>query len=328
MDEGRAPGVATSAAHLGLRHADVRCEAPSTPQNPHGDPEEGRVDGPPVPRSHAGRVSSSGRPLLPPRPQREGIRVMRLRTRLAALALSLLGLSGLAALAADPPAPKGKPLAVLFLGDNGQHRPPDRFAQIAPVLAGRGIDVTYTEKISDLNPETLGKYDALIIYANIDRDRAGPGEGAARLRRRRRRLRPAPLRLVLLPQLARVRRPGRRPVPEARHRRVRDEGRRPGPPDHEGPRAVPHLGRDLRPHQAQRRRTATSSQTAPTSDGDGALDLGPHAGQGPRLLHRLGPRRSGPGATPASTTCSSAASAGPRTRARSSTRRPARGRRA
>ena len=49
---------------------------------------------------------------------------MRLRTRLAALALSLLGLSGLAALAADPPAPKGKPLAVLFLGDKGHHRPP------------------------------------------------------------------------------------------------------------------------------------------------------------------------------------------------------------
>ena len=46
---------------------------------------------------------------------------MRLRTRLAALALSLLGLSGLAALAADPPSPKGKPLAVLFLGDK---RPP------------------------------------------------------------------------------------------------------------------------------------------------------------------------------------------------------------
>ena len=118
------PGVATSAAHLGLRPADVRCEAPSPLQDPHGDPEEGRVDGPPVPRSHAGRASSSGRPLLPPRPQREGIRVMRLRTRLAALALSLLGLSGLAALAADPPAPKGKPLAVLFLGDKGTTGPP------------------------------------------------------------------------------------------------------------------------------------------------------------------------------------------------------------
>jgi hypothetical protein len=34
------------------------------------------------------------------------------------------------------------------------------------VLAGRGIEVTYTEKVSDLNPDTLGKYDALIVYAN------------------------------------------------------------------------------------------------------------------------------------------------------------------
>ena len=37
------------------------------------------------------------------------------------------------------------------------------------MLAGRGIEVTYTEKISDLNPETLGKYDALLIYANTTR---------------------------------------------------------------------------------------------------------------------------------------------------------------
>ena len=91
---------------------------------------------------------------------------MRLRTRLAALALSLLGLSVLAALAAEPSATRVKPLAVLFLGDNGPHRPHDRYVQIAPILAGRGIDVTYTEKTSDLDAETLGNYDALIVYAN------------------------------------------------------------------------------------------------------------------------------------------------------------------
>ena len=55
---------------------------------------------------------------------------------------------------------------MLFLGDRGPHRPADRFEQLAPVLAGRGIELTYTEKVSDLNPETLGKYDALVIYAN------------------------------------------------------------------------------------------------------------------------------------------------------------------
>ena len=55
---------------------------------------------------------------------------------------------------ARPPAIK-----VLFLGDQGHHRPADRAAQITPVLAGRGIDVTYTEKLGDLNPETLARYD-------------------------------------------------------------------------------------------------------------------------------------------------------------------------
>jgi putative membrane-bound dehydrogenase-like protein len=61
-----------------------------------------------------------------------------------------------------------RPLKVLFLGDQGHHRPADRAAQITPVLAGRGIQVTYTEKVADLNPQTLASYDALIIYANIN----------------------------------------------------------------------------------------------------------------------------------------------------------------
>jgi putative membrane-bound dehydrogenase-like protein len=91
---------------------------------------------------------------------------MRLRTRLAAVVLSLLGVSALVAVAADAPASKAKPLTVLFLGDKGLHRPADRYAQIAPVLAGRGIEVAYTERVSDLNPDTLGKYDALLVYAN------------------------------------------------------------------------------------------------------------------------------------------------------------------
>ena len=82
---------------------------------------------------------------------------MKLQTRLAALALSLLGLSGLVAHADDPPSPKAKPLTVLFLGDKGPHRPADRYPQLAPVLSGRGIEMTYTEDVSDLNAETLGE---------------------------------------------------------------------------------------------------------------------------------------------------------------------------
>ncbi|HJT36387.1 MAG TPA: PVC-type heme-binding CxxCH protein [Pirellulales bacterium] len=58
---------------------------------------------------------------------------------------------------------------VLFLGDQGHHRPADRFRQIVPVLARRGIDVVYTENLHDLNAQNLASYDALLLYANIDR---------------------------------------------------------------------------------------------------------------------------------------------------------------
>src|SRR5262249_49535972 len=57
-------------------------------------------------------------------------------------------------------------IKVLFLGDQGHHRPADRFQQLQPVLAKRGIDLTYTERTDDLNPETLSHYDGLIVYAN------------------------------------------------------------------------------------------------------------------------------------------------------------------
>ena len=62
----------------------------------------------------------------------------------------------------------GPPLQVLFLGDKGHHRPADRAAQLGPVMHDRGIEVTYTERLDDLNPATLARYDALIVYANID----------------------------------------------------------------------------------------------------------------------------------------------------------------
>ncbi len=91
---------------------------------------------------------------------------MRLQTRLATFSLLVLVLFSPGVFAADPASPKGKPLAVLFLGDRGPHRPFERFEQLAPVMANRGIELTYTEKTSDLNSETLGKYDTLVIYAN------------------------------------------------------------------------------------------------------------------------------------------------------------------
>ena len=82
-------------------------------------------------------------------------------TRAASLALAF-GLLGLAPLRADDP----KPLKVLFLGDNGHHKPAERFRQLEPVLAKRGIELIYTDKVESLNPKTLGEVDALVIYAN------------------------------------------------------------------------------------------------------------------------------------------------------------------
>ena len=74
----------------------------------------------------------------------------------------LFSISASSSLAADPPAR----LKLLFLGDKGHHQPEARFKQIMPVLKERGIDLTYTEKMSDLNETTLGEYAGLVIYAN------------------------------------------------------------------------------------------------------------------------------------------------------------------
>ncbi|MFH5806286.1 PVC-type heme-binding CxxCH protein [Alienimonas sp. DA493] len=59
-------------------------------------------------------------------------------------------------------------LKLLFLGDDGPHRPRVRFAELAPALRNRGIELTYTDRMADLNAETLGRYDGLMLYANID----------------------------------------------------------------------------------------------------------------------------------------------------------------
>ncbi len=59
-------------------------------------------------------------------------------------------------------------MRVLFLGDKGHHQPAKRYAQIAPVLSSRGIEVTYSEDLADLNPTFLSRFDCLLVFANID----------------------------------------------------------------------------------------------------------------------------------------------------------------
>ncbi len=59
-------------------------------------------------------------------------------------------------------------LKLLYLGDNGHHQPRARFGQLQPVLKARGITLEYSDSMSDLNAETLGKYAGLVVFANID----------------------------------------------------------------------------------------------------------------------------------------------------------------
>lgn len=59
-------------------------------------------------------------------------------------------------------------LKLLFLGDSGSHRPSTRFRLLQPVMSERGIELTYTEDVDQLNRETLDQYDGLVVYANID----------------------------------------------------------------------------------------------------------------------------------------------------------------
>ena len=84
--------------------------------------------------------------------------------------LLLVALVTVSAFAAAPSVSDGeKPLKLLFLGDKGHHRPADRFRQLAPVMKKRGIELTYTEALSDLNARTLAGYDGLVVYANQEK---------------------------------------------------------------------------------------------------------------------------------------------------------------
>src|SRR6476660_6458741 len=69
------------------------------------------------------------------------------------------------------PRPSAQPpkLKVLFLGDNAGHKPAERFKILQPIFAARNIELTYTDKLTDLNAQNLAKFDGLMIYANQTR---------------------------------------------------------------------------------------------------------------------------------------------------------------
>lgn len=57
---------------------------------------------------------------------------------------------------------------ILFLGDNGHHQPRERVPELMAALGNKGINITYTDRLEDLNTANLSQYDGLLIYANYD----------------------------------------------------------------------------------------------------------------------------------------------------------------
>lgn len=58
---------------------------------------------------------------------------------------------------------------VLFLGNTSKHHDSYKYAPwLASAVFKQGINITYTDNLSDLNSPNLSKYDALVIYANYD----------------------------------------------------------------------------------------------------------------------------------------------------------------
>ncbi len=52
--------------------------------------------------------------------------------------------------------------------ENGHHKPIERVPELMAALGDKGINITYTDKLEDINPDNLSKYDGLLIYANWD----------------------------------------------------------------------------------------------------------------------------------------------------------------
>lgn len=94
--------------------------------------------------------------------RRGGYRAVKLGAATAALLLVLLP----SVAEAQTSQPRVERLRVLFLGDNGHHRPTQRAKEILPALAKEGIDLFYTDSRDDLNDTQLDRYHAVMLYNN------------------------------------------------------------------------------------------------------------------------------------------------------------------
>ena len=212
----------------------------------------------------------------------------------AALAAFLLS----AISSAAEPAGKELRLKVLFLGDQGHHRPSDRAPQIIPVLATRGIDITYTEAMSDLNPQTLAKYDVLMIYANTTRiepdqekallDYVENGGGFAPIHCASYCFLNSPKYIALVGAQFKSHGTG------VFDTKVIDPGR----PHHQGLDPVRDLRRNLRPHQAQHQGPPRPSGSLRRKMDRRALDLDPNSMAKVASFTRLMATTTEPGTNP------------------------------
>ena len=175
-------------------------------------------------------------------------------------------------------------IKALFLGDNGHHTPAPRGRADPVPGAGRHRRRLYRRPCRPQlrEPRPLRLPDHL---RQSRRDRTRPGTGTAGVRRGGQGTGRAPLRVVLLPQLAEVRGAGGRPVQEPHDGRLSRPHRQARPSGDEGREGVRGVGRDVRPHQALRR---PRDPDDPRRWRQGrAVDVGPDAGQGAGLLHGL-----------------------------------------
>ncbi|MEX0778241.1 MAG: PVC-type heme-binding CxxCH protein [Balneolales bacterium] len=57
-------------------------------------------------------------------------------------------------------------LQVLFLGDDGHHRPAERIQEVIPYFAKRGINIHYTDRQEDLTLSRLEEFDVFMQFGN------------------------------------------------------------------------------------------------------------------------------------------------------------------
>ncbi|RYD41873.1 MAG: ThuA domain-containing protein, partial [Verrucomicrobiaceae bacterium] len=88
------------------------------------------------------------------------------------LLTALVSILGAQAVFAQAPMDTPRRLEVLFLGDDAGHKPIERYRVIKQVLAPQGINVTFVEDLSKITRENLDLYDALLVYANHEQDKA------------------------------------------------------------------------------------------------------------------------------------------------------------